>query len=368
MTQCTRCLLTDDITDVGFDSSGVCNFCHHHDAIEAASKDIDFNDVATKIRYKGRKKKYDCLIPISGGMDSSILLYLMVEEYNLRPLVIHFDNFWNTPEANNNIEKLIRGFGLDCIRYYVNEIEMNALNKAFLKASVSEADIPNDLAMADFMRVTCKNYGIKYILNGHNFREEGTTPLSWTYMDSKYVESVYSVHNGGVLRNFPLLSFSKQLLYALRGIQHINPLYYVKYDRAHVKNILEEAFGWQDYGSKHAENDYTWFVASHILPNKFGIDKRLIHLSALVRSGYISKEFAESIMDTPLSCPPKTITEVKKRLGISTAEFNAIMKAPRRTHHDYDTYHPMFRKYRWLMWILMKINAVPYNFYKKYCR
>jgi hypothetical protein len=140
-----------------------------------------------------------------------------------------------------------------------------------------------------------------------------------------------------------------------------------EYNREEAIDILETVCGWKPYGMKHQENDYTWFVGAYLLPTKFGIDKRLLYLSARVRSGRMTKEEAIKELEEKVPVPTKIIAEVKKRLGITTAEFNAIMKTPRRTHYEYETYHPFFKKYRWLMWIMMKLGAVSYNFYKKYC-
>jgi hypothetical protein len=363
--ECKRCLLTTDITDVVLDHNGVCNFCAHHDKIELASKGFDFDAFVDKL--KQQKGKYHCLIPISGGLDSSILLHLMVTRYGLNPLVIHMDNYWNTDAANHNIYTMVQKLGVDFIRYQISEYELNAINKSFLKASVSEADIPNDMAMVEYFRLACKQYNIKWVLNGHDFRGEGTTPLSWTYMDSKYIESVHARHNGTTLKSFPLMTLGRQFMYAFNRIKHISPLYYIPYDRASVKEELIRTYGWKDYGMKHQENDYTWFVGAYLLPNKFGIDKRLLYLSARVRSGELSKEEARILLQEEVPVPKKIITEIKKRQGWNTADWNAMMSLSRHTHYEYETYHPFFKKYRWLMWVMMKLDAVSYNFYKKYC-
>ena len=365
--ECKRCLLTTSISDVKLDDNGVCNFCHHHDKIEASCKGFSFDRFAARLRAS-RTGRYDCLIPISGGLDSSILLHKMVKDYHLRPLVIHMDNHWNTPEANHNIEVLTRALNLDYIRYHLDETEFNSINKSFLKASVSDADIPNDMAMVEFFRLACKHYKIKWVINGHDYKREGTTPLSWTYMDSKYIESVHMRHSGRRIKSFPLMSLKRQFLYAFRGIKHISPLYYIDFDTEVEKERLIRLYDWRWYGAKHAENKYTWFVGGYLLPVKFGIDKRILYLSAQVRSGIRLKEEAKMILNEPIPEPKKIIAEVKKRHGWSTAEWNAMMKQPTRTHHEYDTYHPFFKKYRWIMWIMWRLNAVSRNFYMKYCK
>jgi hypothetical protein len=189
---------------------------------------------------------------------------------------------------------------VDCINYKVNKQEYDRLNDAFLWAGVPDADIPNDIAMTKLMYDTAYKYGIKYILNGHDFRTEGSTPKPWTYMDAKYIRSVYNKYSGLELHNYPLFTFKDQLFYALIGIKNVRPFHF-KWDRESMEDEMKRFISWQDYGGKHCENVYTEFVGSHLLPNKFGIDKRIVYLSAQVRSGKLKKEEAREIFNQEVS-------------------------------------------------------------------
>jgi hypothetical protein len=264
------------------------------------------------------------------------------------------------------MENLIRYAGVDFIRYYVNQTEYDDLCLSFLLAGVSDADIPNDMAMGEMMLRTCKQYGIKYIFNGHNFRTEGSSPLTWSYMDAKYIESVWKKYNPEKeLKSFPLLTFWKQLYYiAICGIKQIRPFYYVEPDLMKEKYNLVERYKWKDYGNKHTENIYTDFIGSYYLPIRFGIDKTITYHSALIRSGKMFKY--EMLQETYQLFDDNKINYVLMRLGINREVFEGILKSPKKTYKDFQTYHSMFKKWKWLFWILTKLGFLPYTFYKKY--
>jgi tRNA(Ile)-lysidine synthase TilS/MesJ len=334
-----------------------------HDKLEKSSAQHDWLRELQKI--KKQKRKYHCLIGISGGFDSSMMLLWAVEA-GLNPLVIHFDNGWNSPEAEHNMEILTKALRVDFIRYPIDRWgEYDELCKAFLWASVPDADIPNDMAMAALMLRTASKYGIKYILNGHNFRTEGSSPISWSYMDARYVESVYYLHTNdhGKLQHFPLLGFWEQIWYAFRGITQVRPLYYLNPDVEKWKAALK-TFGWKEYGSKHSENIYTEFIGSYYLPRKFGIDKSLTYQSALIRSGKMLKSDRQ---DAKL--PDFDLWKLRligERLDLNNDDFNIIMHAPKATFNEYKTYHKTFKRWKILLWILMRLSLIPYTFFKKY--
>jgi hypothetical protein len=354
MKECPRCLFTEDFAVIG---SKQCNYCDMHDALESQSDPSNLEKELAKVKKAGKGKKYDCIMGISGGLDSSTLLAAAVTYWGLRPLVIHFDNHWNAPEAKHNMDQLIKTLNVDAITFMVNKAEYDTLNDALLAAGVPDADIPNDIAMTKLMYETADKYGIKYILNGHDFRTEGSTPASWTYMDAKYIQSIYRAHTGRELVNYPLFAFWDQIKYGLKGIKNIRPFHYIT-DRRRMEHEMKELIGWQDYGGKHCENVYTEFVGAHLLPVKFGIDKRIVYLSAQVRAGQLSKtearkKFAEkSEFD---------LNKLGKRLG----SIMALSNSPKRPRTDFDKYD--FKKYKAVIWLLMKFKVVPFTFYKKYC-
>jgi hypothetical protein len=253
--------------------------------------------------------------------------------------------------------QLIRILNVDAITYMVNKREYDTLNNALLTAGVPDADIPNDIAMTKLMYETADKYGIKYILNGHDFRTEGSTPASWTYMDARYIQSIYRNHTGKNLVNYPLFTFWDQIRYGIKGIKNIRPFHYIT-DRKRMEKEMKELIGWQDYGGKHCENVYTEFVGAHLLPVKFGIDKRIVYLSAQVRSGAISKKEAKKEFSQKSEFD---LNKLGKRLG----EIMAYAQFPKRPRTDFDKYD--FKKYKAVIWVLMKFKVVPFTFYKKYC-
>lgn len=351
--ECQRCLFTEDIAVIG---EKQCNYCNLHDQLESQAKPSDLYKWLEKIRAK--KGKYNCIIGISGGLDSSTLLYAAVKWWGLKPLVIHFDNHWNDPIAEANMKGLICELVVNSIVYRVDKHEYDTLNYAFLHAGVPDADIPNDIAMTKLMYETAQKYGIKYILNGHDFRTEGSTPASWTYMDAKYINSVYYEYACKSLVNYPLFTFWDQIKYALIGIKQVRPFHY-GFDRELAEKEMIAETGWKSYGAKHCENVYTEFVGSKLLPEKFGIDKRRVYLSALIRSGKITKADAWAELENkPAFSMSKFGIKADLIAGLSKS-----MITPREVYGRYN-----FKKYRFLIWIMAKLKVVPYTFYVKYCK
>jgi len=355
MKECPRCLFTEDIANI---SHKQCEYCDLHDELQSKAIPDDLNNVLRKIRKAGDGNNYDCIMGISGGLDSSTLLYTAVRYWGLKPLVIHFDNNWNAPEAIHNMTMLIRKLNVDAIVYHVNKEEYDKLNESFLYAGVPDADIPNDIAMTKLMYQTAHMYKIKYILNGHDFRTEGSTPKDWTYMDAKYIQSVYRDYTGKDLKNYPLFTFKDQIFYGLKGIKNIRPFHY-GFDRETMEQEMKRLIQWQDYGGKHCENVYTEFVGSWLLPNKFAIDKRIVYLSAQVRSGKLTKTQAREQLAN------KSEFDLGK-LGAVEDKLMTLVNLRINSRLKYDRYS--FKKYKALIWLLAKMNVVPYTFYVKYCK
>lgn len=349
--ECPRCLFTEDIADIG---EKQCNYCDLHDRLSVLSENEFKADI---VRIKNTKGKYNCLIGISGGLDSSTLLYWAVKE-GLKPLVIHFDNHWNKQEAKDNMLNLIQKLGVDSITYTVNKKEYDELNDAFLKAGIPDCDIPNDIAMTKLMYDTAVKYGIKYILNGHDFRTEGSTPSKWTYMDGKYIQSVYFSMTGKNLNNFPVLTFWNQVYYGLKGIKNIRPFYFIRYIDIIRMNMKRE-IGWKDYGGKHAENIYTEFIGSFVLPVKFGIDKRRVYYSAHIRSGKMNKEEAKELLKQKPAFDLNKYPELKKKIHF-------VKGGEIRSRDDFEKYD--FKKWKWVIWGLVKMKVIPLTMYVKYCK
>lgn len=371
--ECSRCLITSAVPGADIGESGECAYCRLHDRLAARyPNDMrgleKFDRLIAEIKTAGRGKPYACLVGVSGGVDSSYLLHLAVLR-GLRPLAVHVDNGFDKPVALQNISRLCSALGVDRIDYQVGNSEYQAICRAFLRASVSDADIPNDIAMTTLIMRAAERYGIKYVLNGHDFRTEGSCPLGWTYMDGRYIRSVYRYFSGGAeIFDFPVLTFRDQLRWAAKGIKQVRPLYYLDFDREREADYLASNYGWEPYGAKHCENLYTEFIGSYYLPRKFGIDKRVLYVSALIRSGKLIKPWGRKILAVP---PDRDYyvpgsESILPRVKITRSELDRIMALPRRFYQEFDTYHPLFIRYRRLIRLASRLGLLPETFAEKY--
>lgn len=354
--ECRTCLFDETIAKIH--SDGNCEYCHLQTSLRNSADPSAWAPLLEKIKRAGENKPYDVLIGISGGEDSSVMLYMAVKVWNLRPLVIHFNNRTNRPEADNNIRVLTKALNVNFIEYFVDQKEYDDLCDSFLMAGVQDADIPNDIAMAKLMYTTARENGIKYILNGHDFAREGSSPAAWSYMDALYVQSVYKSWTGKTLKNYPLYTFWDQIVSGFLGIKQVRPFHFMPdLDRASVLQTIK-AIGWQDYGGKHNENIYTAFVGNLLLPYKFGIDKRRTYLSAQIREGYIDKEYAKEILATPAEFNVDDLGERRDRI---MKLMNFSKKGNRNLYARYN-----FKRWKPVIWLLYKMGIVAKTFFYKY--
>lgn len=341
--------MTDDLVKI---TDGYCEMCKMHDELDKLTA-FDFNKILVDIQ---KQKGHQVLIGISGGFDSSFMLWYTVKVLKLKPLVLHFDNGWNYPVAEHNMSKLIEVLGVDLVRVYKDEY-YDKLCGALLLAGVKDADIANDMYMADIMQTTAKKYGVKYVFNGHDYRFEGSAPICWTYMDAKYIASVYKWAYGEELKTKHLQTFWKQIR---SGVKQVRIFHYIDILMdAKIDTLL--SLGLKKYGAKHGENVYTKWVGYELLPLKWGIDKRIVYLSAQVRSGYMTKEEAREQLNEGVDFEKEYYPEIERRTGVS---INKAMDADKRTYKDFDYYK--FKRFRLIILLMMKLKLVPYTFYKKY--
>jgi N-acetyl sugar amidotransferase len=338
-----------DTTDpkIIFDKDGVCNHCHQYDLRVQHELYSDSNlrlkrldEIIAKIKQEGQGKDYDCILGVSGGVDSSYLAYI-AKERGLRPLAVHFDNGWDSELAVDNIQKILNKLGIDLYTYVVDWDEFCDLQKSFLKASVPNAEIPTDHAISAVLWNTANKRGIRYILNGSNLRTEGIMPLAWTYSSYDYYH-IWSIHRKfgtRQLQSFPKLGFFKFLYYvAVRKIRTINVLNYLEYEKKAAMQLLSEKFDWRPYQAKHYESVWTRFYQGYYLVKKFGYDKRRPHLSALINSGQLLRSDALVQMEVesyPSDLVRKDYDFTLKKFGFSDAEFNAILHEPAKDHLEY---------------------------------
>ncbi len=370
---CSRCIYDDHIPYIFFDAEGVCNYCRQCDQLDetyptgdAGTKHLEA--LARKIKYAGRNKPYDVVVGVSGGADSSYLLYL-AKSLGLRPLAAHFDNTWNSKIAVENIQNVLQGLDVDLFTHVVDNREYCDIFKSFLKASVPDIDSPSDIGLATTHYLAAEKFGIKYIFEGHSFRTEGISPHGWFYMDAKYIQTVQETFGSKKLETFPNLWMARWLKWtAINGIKKIRPLYFLDYDKEETKVFLSKAYGWKWYGGHHMENRTAYFTNNYYLPTKFGIDLRYSEFSALVRSGQMTRDEALSRIKEPKPFEADIIEEVKKRLNLKEGEFEALMDAPGKTYRDYLTYKETFEKMRWFFLMMAKLDLVPASFYMKYTK
>jgi N-acetyl sugar amidotransferase len=370
---CARCVYDDRTPGISFDAAGVCNYCHQHDAMGRqyptgpAGEQI-LRRVVARIKEAGLGRKYDCAVGVSGGCDSSYMLYKMVE-YGLRPLAVHFDNTWNSPIATTNIYNVLEKLGVELDTYVVNNREYDDIYRAFMLAGLKDVEAPTDIGLAATLYRSAEKHGIKYIIEGHSFRTEGIAPLGWIYMDGKYISSVHKAFGTRPMETFPNLWLKDFLRWAaVRNIRRIRPLYYIDYHKEEAKRLLTEQLNWQWYGGHHLENRFTAFWHTYFLPVRYGIDARQLGHAALVRSGQLDREEALADLEQAQPIDAEIVALVKKRLRFSDEEFEAVMRLPHHNYSEFATYKRTFERLRPLFWLLYRLDRVPKSFYLKFTR
>jgi N-acetyl sugar amidotransferase len=370
--RCSRCLYDETVPSISFDEKGVCNYCHTHDRLNAEyptgeEGEKRLQEIASQIRKEGRGKPYDVIVGVSGGCDSTYMLYL-AKKLGLRPLAVHFDNTWNSTVATENIQAALKSLDVDLYTYVVDNKEYDDIYRSFLKAGVIDIEAPTDIGLAVVLNMAAEKYKIKYIFEGHSFRTEGVAPLGWVYMDAKYISSIQKQFGTYPLKTFPNMLMPDFIKWtALLGIKKIRPLYYMDYVKKEAMVINTQELGWEWYGGHHLENRFTAFWHTYFAPIRFGIDSRLLGYSALVRSGQLERSQGLELIAKPPEFDPELIDMVKKRLGFTDEEFDALMNLPRKTYQDYPNYKKTFERMRPFWWLMYKLNRVPESFYMKFC-
>lgn len=371
---CSRCIYDETVPNISFDDNGECNYCKMIDNLQndyqtgTPSGEEKFLEIVEEIKKAGKGKHYDCIVGVSGGTDSSYMLYL-AKKHGLRPLAVHYDNTWNSAIATENIRKVTTKLKIDLYTHVVANSEVDDIFKSFFKAGVVEFDGSTDIALAEVMYRAAAKYKIRYVLEGHSFRAEGVSPLGNAYVDGKYIETVHKQFGTIPMKTFPNMSFLSFLKWIMfYKIQKIRPYWYINYDKQSAKEFLEKEYDWKYYGGHHLENRATAFQHSYLYPKRFNYDSRNNSLSAQVRSGLMTREDAlKEYYEKETLLEPELINYVKKRLKIGDEEFNQLMNAPKKTYRDYKTYKKRFELFRPLFYILAKANLVPMSFYLKYC-
>lgn len=370
---CSCCIYDSAVPGISFDAEGVCNYCRQVEALERdygtgqPAGEERLARIIEEIKAAGRRKKYDCVIGVSGGTDSSYLLIKAIE-WGLRPIAVHYDNTWNTSIATENIRKVTSTLKVDLFTHVIDNKESEDLFRAFLRAGVPEFDASTDIGFAQTLRSAAAKFGVKYILEGHSFKAEGISPVGKNYFDGKYIADIHAKYGTMKLKTYPNMTFWQFIKWtSIYRQSFIRPLWFVSYSKEAARAMLKEKTGWQYYGGHHLENRATCFLHTIYNPQKFGLDHRNLSLAAEARAGLISREEALRLYRMPLKPDPELIAYVKKRLALSDSEYEALMNGPKRTFRDFKTYKKRFERLRPLFYVLAKANRVPMSFYLKYC-
>jgi len=352
---CKRCIMDTTDPDIVFDEDGVCNHCKYAESFLNTSWHPDekgeelLKQIIKKIKNEGKGKEYDCILGLSGGVDSSYLAYKAVE-LGLKPLVVHVDCGWNSELAVKNIENIVKTLNLELHTYVVNWEEMKDLQLAFLKSNVANQDIPQDHAIfAALYKFAVKN-NVKYVLNGSNCATESILPISWGYnaLDYRQIKAIHQKYGQIKLKTYPHVTFFKRYIYftLIRKMKVVKMLDLIPYSKDNAMEIMTSKIGWRYYGGKHHESRFTKFFQAYYLPHKFGYDKRRSHYSSLIMSGQITRDDAIKEMEKELY-PNIELNDdfdyVAKKLGITSNTLRDIIAQPNKNYKDYPNNEWLFK-------------------------
>ncbi|MBM3206595.1 MAG: N-acetyl sugar amidotransferase [Candidatus Staskawiczbacteria bacterium] len=365
---CNKTIMDTSDPDIVFDESGVSDYYHNYQnnilpnwyTDERGYKQL--MEIAEKIKKEGRGKDFDCIIGLSGGLDSSFTAYVAKEIMGIRPLLFHVDAGWNTDKAVGNIEKLCKGLGLELFTEVINWEEMKDLQRAYFKSQVPGQDAPQDIAFFSGMYKFARKHKIKYVLTGANYSTECCKePPAWgAYpgIDKFLVKDIYKTFGNNKLRTFPVLDILeyKVLYQVIFGMKVIKPLNLVPYIKKDAEDLLFSKFGWEKFQHKHHESRFTRFYEDFWLPKKFGFEKRRAHFSSLILTGQMTRDEAVHRISKP-ELDEKTLKNefdyVANKLDFAVDELQKIFEGPNKTFKDY-------RNKRWLVnlggWFLMRFG------------
>jgi N-acetyl sugar amidotransferase len=338
---CVRCVMDGSAQELFLDKDGICNFCHQaqKDLAESEKERPLLPFIIDQIKVDGLGKDYDCLIGLSGGIDSSTVLVRAVS-LGLRPLCYSIDNGWNDPKADENIMNLVEGLQVPFFRYTINTDLFKKLQAALIEAGIKNLEVATDHILFASTYEMANKYGIRWVLTGGNVATESIMPASWGEdpRDLYWIKSIYKRFTGKRLKGLPIIPLWKEQYYRLiKRIKFVRLLDYQEYNREEAIKYLQDNFGWKSYGDKHQESIWTWWFQSFYLFSKFGIDKRKAHYSSLINSGQMTRTEAKELLG---------YRPVYPELGVE----KRIMRYPKKTYHDYPNSE-------WIRKIVIKLYA-----------
>lgn len=343
---CNRCVMDTSDPQIVFDEKGNCNHCNDYfenisqKIYKGEQSDRELEILVNKIKNSSKNNDYDCVIGLSGGVDSCYAAY-NIHKLGLRAVAVHLDNGWNSEIAEHNIMKLIEFTGFKLEKFVLDEKEFKDLQIAFLKSSISDLEIPTDTAIPAVLHLIADKYKVKFIVSGGNFATEGILPKAWGYnaKDDKLLNSIQKKFGTLKLTNFPSFGYRKEIYYKfIKKISFVYLLNYIPYSKTEARKILEQEIGWKYYGGKHYESVYTGFLQYYILPEKFGIDYRKATFSTMICSGQLSREEAlEKLKEKPYT-EEKILSDKKiisEKFNISIEELDRLINLPPKSYKDY---------------------------------
>ncbi|GCD77327.1 LPS biosynthesis protein WbpG [Thermaurantimonas aggregans] len=355
--QCTNCVMDTSDPMIQFDSDGVCDHCHdftnhvkrHWE--KSINDENDVNKIIQKIKKDGKNKEYDCIIGLSGGIDSSYMLHVAVTKFNLRPLVFHVDGGWNSEIAVNNIYSIVDKLGLDLYTEVINWDEMREFQLAFFKAGVPYLDIPQDHAFIAALYKYAEKYNIKYIFNGGNFSTECVQyPLKYYYYgtDMIFLNDIIKKHSNISFESYPFSSIFRHKLYLkyIKGITVVKLLNLIPYFKNNAIKVLIDQYNYKPYQQKHFESRFTRFFEGYWLPMRFGFDPRRVQLSSLILTGQLQRNEALEILNKPPLSEEQINEEIyfiASKLGISIQELTHYFSIPKKYYWDYKNQSSVFK-------------------------
>jgi N-acetyl sugar amidotransferase len=343
--QCSLSVM-DNIADpdIKFDEKGICNYYYEYLKAEKeqvkkdAEGEKEFNKIIAQIKEDGKGKEYDCILGVSGGVDSTYLAHIAAQQ-SLRVLCVHFDNGWNSELAVMNIENIVNKCGFQLYTYVIDWNEFKDIQRSYFKANVIDIEAITDIAIFSALDVLCKQFKIKHIIDGRNVVTEVTLPPSWICKNPSNLRDIQKQFGTVPLKSYPLMSPIRRRIVAKQKLFQSWPiLNYIPYDKKEAKKTIVEKLAWRDYGGKHYESVFTRFYQGYILPEKFKVDKRKAHLSNLIFSGQITKQEALEELKQPIYPAQLFATDYEfaiKKLGFTNDEFQAYLKTPPVPHSKY---------------------------------
>ena len=343
---CSRCVMDFSVPKIEFDDKGICSVCkaaenkRKHVLIKNDPEKVKLLQLIADIKHSARNQKYDCVIGVSGGVDSSYVAYL-VKDLGLNPLAVHLDNGWNSELSVKNIQTILLKLDIDLYTHVINWEEFKDLQLSFLKSSIANAEIPSDQAITAILYKIANKFNLKYIINGGNINSESIMPETWMEdnLDTTLIKAVHRRFGSVKLKTYPMMGYLKLAYYTfVKRIRYIGILNYIDFNKNEAMEFLQTTYGWKPYKGKHFESIFTRWFQAFLLPKKFNIDKRKAHFSSLIIADQMTKKDAELMLQSPPIEEALALEDceyVKEKFNLSDLDFRNIIQSSRVSINEF---------------------------------